>query len=315
VKGNARVSLSRYVQSEELFAAARGVGLVQLRRLVCERGRRYFAEHPEERQHLAASLAAFGFPCAAAQVDSLAEHVLLHYYEKLIPIFTPVPQYAEYLSARVDAREAIAAVAAARNAGKSCLLAMAHFGGVELITPTLAMHRLPVTAALRFTTTHFSELAHAQAAALAASGRFGEVRFIEVGKPGTAAALEMAATVRGKGILVSVFDEKTDYSVPVTLRGRTLWGGAGLDRLLKFANAPVAVFAVFMVRTGDEQYHLAAEEVPAESSGAIQALFDSLQPVVENHPEQWYFLHEEIPFVDAGDPRVASPRARGERQQ
>jgi lauroyl/myristoyl acyltransferase len=98
--------------------------------------------------------------------------------------------------------------------------------------------------------------------------------------------------------MTSVFDEETEYSIPVDFLQKRLWGGAGLDRLLKYARAPLALVAAFMVRTDAERYTLVVEEVPQQHPAPIQALYDALQPLVQHSSEQWYFLHETLPLVN-----------------
>jgi lauroyl/myristoyl acyltransferase len=294
------MSLSRYLQDEELLSGQGGIDRESLREGVMRRGGEWYAQNPAETDALRGNLGAFGFTAEPSLTQAVREHVLLHYYEKFLPVVLAPHAYADYLHEHVDAAEGVEQIRAAVGEQQGCLLATAHFGAVELITPTLAAHGLDMTAALRFTTERFSAMASRQAERLRESGRFGQVRFIEVGKPKTSAALEMAAVIRRHGTLLSVFDERTEYSVEVTLRGRKVWGGAGLDRLIRFANAPLALFSVFMIRTGPEQYRLVAQRIAAPAGGEIQAMFDSLASLLDQHVEQWYFLHETIPFIDSG---------------
>lgn len=293
-----QVSLSRHLQ-QSIFGGERPRDLAQLKARVLDAGMAWWADNGPERDSLGANLAAFGLAQSQAALDAAMRHTVLHYYEKLVPLFCTATSYAAYLTQRVEGAEGVAQLGRTRHAGKACLIAISHFGAVELITPTLAMHGLPVSAALRFTTQQLSDAAAGQAHAFLESGKFSEVRFIEIGKPGVAAALEMAAVVRTGGVMLSVCDERTEYSVPVKLLGRDVWGGSGLDRLIKFARAPLSLFGAFMVRTGDERYRLVIREIPDSSTAPIQELFDVLGGVVSAHPEQWYFLHEEIPFVES----------------
>ena len=126
---------------------------------------------------------------------------------------------------------------------------------------------------------------------------FGPIRFIEIGKPGTSIALEMAAALRRKEILISVFDERTDYSKPVTLFGKQVSGGAGLDKLIAFANVPVDVYTAFMIRLENYRYQLKLNKINTEDKNIIQQMYNNLQNIISSHCEQWYFLHEEIPFI------------------
>jgi lauroyl/myristoyl acyltransferase len=261
-----------------------------------DRTRGWYRDNRDGRGQIEENLVRLELDSAPATVDTVIDHVALHYYEKLLPLCTGAEKFRAFLDANVDVAAASAALIAARNTGKAILCATPHFGGVEFIVPSLAAGSFAVTAALRFTTEQLSESAHAHARAFAASGLFAPITFIEVGKPGTHAALDMAAVLRRKGILVSVFDEKTDYSVAVRLFGARVMGGAGLDRLVAFCGAQTAVFAAFMTRVDDTRYRLDLESVDGSGTAVVQAMYAHLESHVRHNPEQWYFLHEEIPF-------------------
>ena len=299
------MSLSAHLQ-REILKHKSAFRPSELKAVVLEAGEQWYCEHPGESDQIRNNLHAFGFEANSDLVASVQHHVLLHYYEKMLPLFCPADVYADYLAQRVDDTEAMVRVQRAREAGRACLIAISHFGAVELIAPTLARQSMPVATVLRFTTPELSQAAHERSLEFERSGRFGPVRFIEVGKPGVAAALEMAAVVRRRDILVSVFDERTEYSVPVKLRGRTIWGGAGLDRLLRFSGGPASLLAAFMVRTGEECYRLEMREVDTSAPSPVQPLCDHLDSLLREHVVQWYFLHENIPFVDENEDRSCS---------
>jgi lauroyl/myristoyl acyltransferase len=165
-----------------------------------------------------------------------------------------------------------------------------------LIVPVLAIHHLPITPVLRFRSVHFSGLAHQRARDMAISGLFGSIGFIEIGKPGTAAALEMSAVLRRNEFLITMVDEKTEYSRKTKLFEREVWGGAGIDRLLAFTPGPVRVFTPAMVRIAD-RFRLELSEIPTDPPNRlIDLVYDRIHQTVRAHPEQWYFLHEEVPF-------------------
>ncbi len=84
----------------------------------------------------------------------------------------------------------------------------------------------------------------------------------------------------------------------MTLFNKKIWGGAGLDRLLRFCNSPVAVFNAWMVRTNQDAYMLQVTEVEGAAEEVVQNMYENLEDVVGDNLEQWYFLHEEIPFVN-----------------
>ena len=293
------MSLSGYMQSGELLQQAPGKTAEAFRELILDRGRTWFGNHPDERRIISENAEAFGFSPSDTLLSSIEENISLHYFEKLVPLCGDPAFLADFVRANVNAGQAVERVRIELKHGKGVLLATPHFGGIELFGPVISLGSLPLNAVLRFTTQELSERVHAHAERLTNEGPFSEIRFIELGKPGTSAGMEMAAVIRRKEILLTVFDEKTNYSIPVTLFGKRLWGGAGLDRLVKFSSAPITVFVAFMVRTQQNfRYELRLVEIAPSEDNLIQDMYDALQDVLQNNFEQWYFLHEQIPFLE-----------------
>lgn len=292
------MSLSAYLQNSQRLAAIRGKEPSAVRAHIMRLGEEWYREHPEENELIAQNLRDLALPADEQTVARVRAHIILHYFEKLLPLCGDPGYYHRFLAERVDGGEVAERLGEATGAGRGVLLAMPHFGAVELIAPLLAMRMLPVTAVLRFKTAALSHMAHDHVRRMADSGLFSRIRFIEIGKPGTNAALDMAAVLRRGEILLSVFDEKTDYSVPVTLMGRRVWGGAGLDKLMKFAGASIDIYGAFMLRREQERYSLHLRPVDPRGDNPVQQLYDELERMLENHLEQWYFLHEQIPFVE-----------------
>jgi lauroyl/myristoyl acyltransferase len=156
--------------------------------------------------------------------------------------------------------------------------------------------KFPINAVLKFTTQNFSDKSRDFAKSMEESGLFAPINFIELGKPGSQGAFLMASVLKKKEILLSVFDEETPYSKPVKLLGRECLGGAGLDKLLKFAGENVSVFTVFMIRNGDN-YEMKLMPIDAQSENPIQTRYEKLEKILTENFVQWYFLHEEIPLV------------------
>lgn len=292
------MSLSKYLQSQEILQYVPGKKPDELRSFILDKGLDWYIQHPEESERIKNNLCCLDISASDDLIMDIQKHVILHYYEKILPLCGSPEFYYNFLNDNVDLKDAINTLKKAINEGNGILIAAAHFGGVELIVPCLSMHKLPLHIALRFTTEQFSSIAHKVAEKMAASGFFDQIIFIEVGKPGTMAALDMAGVLRKKEVLISVFDEKTDYSIPVKLFGKEVWGGAGLDRLLRFTKTEVSVFNAFMIRTDTGTYQLKVIEINIVTENPVQSMFANLEKIVEDNLEQWYFLHEEIPFVD-----------------
>ncbi|HEX3019645.1 MAG TPA: lysophospholipid acyltransferase family protein [Chitinispirillaceae bacterium] len=292
------MNLSKYIQSPDLLGSISGKSTSELKSAILDKGNRWYSSNPEESTLIESNLKKLGLPFSPQIIENIRYNVILHYYEKLLPLSGSPKFYFDFLQTHVDSRNACEQIKNSISAGKGVLLAIAHFGAVEFLAPSLACSKLPLNVVLRFSTEQFSRIAHERAQLLENTGLFGPIRFIEIGKPGTSAALEMAAALRKKEILISVFDEKTEYSKPVNLFGKKVYGGAGLDKLVYFTNTPMDVCTAFMIRENDDRYQLKIEPVDHSKANVIQQMYDQLQTMVSKHGEQWYFVHEEIPFLE-----------------
>ncbi len=294
------MSLSRYLQDPQILSEIPNLTPPQLRDLIFERGNWWYSENPEISAHIRENLAQFSLPCEMEQVEAVKKHLLLHYYEKLLPLCGGPEFFSDFLNRRIQTRD-ISFLYQADIQNKGILIVTGHFGAIEFIVPTLSRMGHTVNVVLRFTTERFSQEAHARAKKMNESGLFAPIRFIEIGKPQTNAALDMAAALRRKEILVTVIDEKTPYSKPVELFGTKVWGGAGIDRLVMFCRAPMEIAAATMLRENNDLYSLSLKEIPLNKTNILQLIYDNLQSTISKHPEQWYFLHEDIPFVQESD--------------
>lgn len=290
------MSLSSYLQSEEILKEVPGKNSQEIRSYILERGLTWCRKHPEERDKVAKNLQLLNLPSTDELISNIQKHIVLHYFEKILPFGLGPEKYCDFLNTNISFNDQ--KLHHIINDGNGVLIALAHFGAVELIAPRLTTSKLPIYPALRFSTGRFSQIFQKFGEELTKRDLAGEINFIEIGKPGTTAALDMAVAIRKKGVLVTVFDEKTDYSIPVTLFSKKVWGGAGLDKLITFVRSPLVIFNAFLIRRGDNAFELKLMDVDTDSENPIQSMFTNLETVVKDHLEQWYFLHEEIPFIE-----------------
>jgi len=290
------MSLSKTLQSPNILSMIVGKSFDEMKDILMVQGSEYYADNPQEGETIRKNLASFGLPSDIDTVKSVQEHLIYHYAEKILPLTGTPAQLAEFVEKRVDFSQAKDLITNALQNG-SVLIAVSHFGGVESIVATLAYLKFPVNPVLKFTTQNFSEKLRGFEKLMEESGLFAPVNFIEIGKPGSQSASLMMKVLGKKEILFTAFDEETPSSKPVKLFNRSLLGGAGLDKLLKFAGGNTSVFNSFMIRTG-ENYKMQLLPIDIKAENLIQQMYNNLQSVLEKHFEQWYFLHEEIPFIE-----------------
>ncbi len=290
------MSLSEFLQQEKLFDLASDGSPFQLKKEILRLGCIWFKDNPEQAELIKHNLHSFGFAANDQLIRDIQHNIILHYYEKFLGLCLKPDEFGTYLSDRIEGGEQIATLHHSINSGRAVFIASCHFGAVEFIVPYLSMQKLPVSAVLRFKTQRLSATVRQRADQMAAGGNFEKIGFVEIGKPGSAAALEMAAVLRRKEILLSMFDEKTEYSKPVEFLGNKVYGGAGIDRILRFCGSETDLYFAFMTRTEQEKYSFTL--LKADHHEPVKSLFSLLEKVAANNPQQWYFLHEEIPFVE-----------------
>ena len=293
------MGLSTYLQSRALLPAFSKMHPDDLYDTIIDKCREWYDAHPEERALIRRNLKRFGIHTSDTQLNEIEHQIYLHYFEKFLPHIKTPQEYADFLHTHVRCRNAVSLLNRTLAEKRGILLVTAHFGGIEFLIPSLSMHKFPLHTAVRFTTRKFSDQMHAHALKSEKSGCFGHVNIIEIGKPGTMVALDMYAALKKKEILFSVFDEKTPYSIPVTLLGKKVWGGAGLNRLLRITQKEsLAIVTAYMIRERVDSYRLECFAIDPDAGNPIQLMYASLERIVKKHLVQWYFLHEEIPFVN-----------------
>lgn len=289
------MGLSKTLQSPEILEEIVGKNFDEVKRILLSVGNKYYEEHSDENEAICENLAAFGLPDNEEIVKKVQESIIIHYAEKVFPLTGTPFMLAEFIAERIDFADARKTLENALQNG-AALLATPHFGGVEFITPTISFMKLPINPVLKFTTQNLSDKIRAFAKKMEESGKFGNINFIELGKPNSQGALAMADVLNKNEILFSVFDEETPYSKPVKLLGKNVLGGAGLDKLLKFAGKSVSVFTVFMLRLG-ENYEMKLLPIDLHSDNPIQQMYSNLESILRDDFVPWYFLHEKIPFL------------------
>lgn len=291
------MSLSKCLQSVEILSDIKGKSYTYIEELLTEKGMAWFTENPDEEALIEENLKNLGLSYSSELIEEIKRHIILHYVEKILALSGTPDEFAQIIDTHVDYTEAQELIESASEKG-GVLIATPHFGGVELVVPTIArMGKLP-NAVMRFSTPELSEKAQGFADMMASTGKFSQIKFIEIGKPGVSSAMEMAAALRRKEVLFTVFDEETEYSTSVELFGKKVLGGAGLDKLLRFTGEDVTVFNVFMTRTAPQQFKMVLKEVDAKGENPIQQMYQHLEVVLKEHLVQWYFLHEEVPFAE-----------------
>jgi len=289
------MSLSKLLQSPEIISMIAGKTYDEIKKLLLAKGGEYCDCNRQESETIKKNLESFGLPSDFNTVKRVQEHIIYHYAEKILPLAGTPDQLADFIKSRIDFSQAKETLTESLKNG-SVLAAVSHFGAVECIIPALSYLKIPTNPVLKFSTQNLSDKIHDYAKLMEESALFAPIKFIEIGKPLSHNAFLMARALDRNEVLFTVFDEETPHSKPVKLFNRNIPGGAGLDRLLKYAHKNVSVFNIFMIRS-EENIKMRFMPVDIKAEDIAQQMYNNLQSVLEEHFEQWYFLHENISFI------------------
>jgi lauroyl/myristoyl acyltransferase len=258
---------------------------------ILHKGLAYYDAHPGDVERVRENLALMGLDASPEAVRRACEGIVVHYFEK---IFVMVKDFEAHwvIENRVDVTDALEPLARAREARRAVFLAQSHFGGTYLLVPTLMTHGFDVTFVALFPPPVF-ELLRANIERYASRWSTGRVTLVNLADADATAPEIMMAALGAGEIVMNVFDENNALSRDVTMLGRRIRGGSGMDRILaRFPPERVDVLAPFMVRTSDEAFRLEVDRHSLASGDVIQDLYGSLERRVAAHPEQWYFVQE-----------------------
>jgi lauroyl/myristoyl acyltransferase len=261
------------------------------RAAVLERGLAYYDEHPGDVERIRQNLEHMGLDGSQGAVRASLEGVIAHYYEKLF-VMTKDFEAHWLIENRIDFGDALSPIEENRARGRGLFLGQSHFGGAYLLVPALMTRGLDVTFVALFPPPVFAML-RANIERYAARWSTGKVRLLNVAEEGALIAEIMMGALRAGEIVMNVFDENNAFSRQVSLMGRSLWGGSGMDRILApFGPEKVDVITPFMVRTGEDSFRLETEAHSLGSDDIVQDMYRSLGKRVSAHPDQWYFIQE-----------------------
>jgi len=206
-----------------------------------------------------------------------------HYHEKLFVGYSNFPKLLDFFRTQVrfQGEEKLKETLAA---GKGAILVTGHFGAVELLPGTLAVHGFPTSMICRFQTNRLRDSLGRRA------GWIG-LHLIDADQENSFFAAVKA--LKAGRILITECDEfdewRADPNQGASFLDRRLTGDRTLDILSKRSGAPVV--AAMVKRDGGQEYtcHLTALDngaAPVNMSISQRCL--NILEAVKAHPEQWY---------------------------
>jgi hypothetical protein len=171
-------------------------------------------------------------------------------------------------------------------------IAESHFAGTYVLPAVLMANGVEATMVGRFPEP-VGSLFKATSAALVERYGVTPIHLLDVDDPNADIPVRMMTALMSGGVVSNVFDEPNQLSRPVTLLGRTLRGGSGMEKVLRrFSDERVTVVTPFLLRTSDETFRLEVDRHSLAGGDLIESFYRSLEKQIRARFHQWYFIHE-----------------------
>ncbi|MCP4605614.1 MAG: hypothetical protein GY847_34690 [Proteobacteria bacterium] len=258
---------------------------------IIERGMRYYDEHPEDVTVIADHLDFMGLPNRGAALDSVLCEIVVHYYEKL---FVLVKTYEAYWIAknRIEMGDSLDHFFEARETNRSVFVGQSHFGATYLMGMALMVHGIDINAVGKFPDPVGAMMLQTSEVVTNKYGA-GTATLINLADEDVDVPMEMMRLLMTKKVVSNVFDENNQFCKPVTLLGKTVMGGTGMDLILRnFSDEKVVVVTPFLIRTSEETFRYELDRHELKGTDIIASFYSSLEKRIKKHYEQWYFIHE-----------------------
>ncbi|MCP4678613.1 MAG: hypothetical protein GY854_24495 [Deltaproteobacteria bacterium] len=285
------MSIGSYLMTKERLDLVRKKSWKFGRPEIIEQGMRYYEEHPDEVERVAANLAYMGLSNRGTALDTVLREIIVHYYEKL---FVLVKTYEAYWIAknRIEMGNSLDPFIEAREAGKAVFIGQAHFGATYLMGIALMVHGIDVNVVGNFPEPAGSMLRRQSDTIVERYGA-GTANFINLAEGDVDVPMEMIRLVMQKKVVSNVYDENNQFCRPMNLLGHKIMGGTGMDLILRnFTDEKITIVTPFLIRTSDETFRYELDVHKLADGDIIESFYRSLENRIKRHHEQWYFLHE-----------------------
>ena len=255
----------------------------------------YLNEHKDYYSLIEGNLKYFGLPCDSHAVESSVKHIGYHYHEKFLSFIKEPEFYLEFHKHIAKTDDVIDEILQNQKEKQATVILSTHFGAMALIPGVLNSCKMDLSSIIRFPSEEFKNLIVSKSVNIIETLGYGSIKFVEVDKQ---PIMELAFGLKEGETFFSVLDEHTPFSIDVNFLGRTIAGGAGIDKIVDFIGKDqVKVYLTVMVRV-DDGYRLDLHRVDLHADNFVQGMFNIYEKYVSEHYEQWFFVqevHENMP--------------------
>jgi lauroyl/myristoyl acyltransferase len=171
----------------------------------------------------------------------------------------------------------------------AAMILTTHFGGMVLLPGVFNYNKLDISSIIRFPSEEFKKLIKTKSRKIIRALGYGRLQFFEVDKQ---PMKELAYGFNEGVTFFSVLDEHNPFSININFLGKTITGGAGIDKIIESVGSQeVKLYFAAMPRVGDS-YKLDIHRINVNSSDYIQQMFTIHEAYVKENFEQWFFLQE-----------------------
>jgi len=283
------MSLSEFLHNPEFIRKAAEYDVAKGREFFGDLALGYLSEHKDYYALIESNLKYFALPCDDAAVENAVKHIGYHYHEKFLSFAKEPEFYPPFHERIMKPGDVIEELLRNQREKRPTVILSAHFGAMALIPGVLNSCKLDISSIIRFPSEEIKQLIVSRGEHILETLGYGRTRFFEVDKQ---PMLELVYGLEEGETYFSVVDEHTPFSVDVTFLGRTIGGGAGINKIIDIVGGDVMhVYFAEMVR-GEGVYRLDIHRVDVRNDDYIQRMFDIHAAYVLEHPEQWFFLQE-----------------------
>lgn len=262
------------------------------RPVIIEKGLAYYNKHPKEVAQIIENMQRVGLPHTKEAVDETLYEIVAHYYEKL---FALVKKYEAVwvCKNRVELAEGcFEPFDEAKRDGKAVFVGQSHFGATYLLGSVLMVNGYDINMVGKFPDP-VGAILEGNSAALTERYKIGRANIINLARPNCDAPMEMLKALIQKQIISNVFDENNEFCKPVSFMGAQIFGGSGMNVILKnFNDDRVVLVTPFLIRTGEDSFRYEVDRHYFKDGDIIDSFYRSLEKKVRQYPAQWYFVHE-----------------------
>ncbi|MBN2802464.1 MAG: hypothetical protein JXR91_05185 [Deltaproteobacteria bacterium] len=268
------------------------------RNFILNKGLDYYNTNPDEAEQIKNNMERIGLAAGKEEVNETIQHIVIHYFEKL---FALVKSYEAVwiVKNRIDVGDSLEYFNEAKRDNKAVFVAQSHFGATYLLGSVLMVNGFDISMVGKFPEPVGSMLFN-NSNLMAEKYKTGKTHFINIADPAVDVPMSMFQALFSKKIISNVFDENNEFSRPVKLLGKDIFGGSGMDMILKNSNdEKVMLLTPFLIRTGEDTFRYEVDRHYFKNGDIINSFYNSLEKRIKKYPAQWYFIHElEESFID-----------------